>query len=157
MIQYIQRPKHPDISFSIFVAVSLDRRHKGRDSVSNHQAASRLFTQPFIQAQIKENIEAPRHWSLQMASNAKNVSIWWRHHSFVFIRQWSICYCQYRCERVISANCMNNFFISLNHGPYIGLSVFQHLSSVRLNLLIPPNEHMNCRCYCPYLATVLIS
>ena len=53
---------------------------------------SRLFTQPFIQTQIKENIKAPRHWPLcveftgtgefpaQMASNAENVSIWWRHH-----------------------------------------------------------------------------
>ena len=48
--------------------------------------ASRLFTQPFIQAQIKENIKAPRHWPLwgeftgefpaQMVSNAENVSIW---------------------------------------------------------------------------------
>ena len=49
------------------------------------------FTQPFIQAQIKENIKAPRHWPLcggfmvtgefpaQMVSNAENVSIWWRH------------------------------------------------------------------------------
>ena len=26
--------------------------------------ASRLFTQPFIQAQIKENNKAPRNWSL---------------------------------------------------------------------------------------------
>ena len=26
--------------------------------------ASRLFTQPFVQAQIKENIKAPRHWRL---------------------------------------------------------------------------------------------
>ena len=26
--------------------------------------ASRLFAQPFIQAQIKENIKAPRHWPL---------------------------------------------------------------------------------------------
>ena len=26
--------------------------------------ASRLFTQPFIQTQIKENIKAPRHWPL---------------------------------------------------------------------------------------------
>ena len=45
-----------------------------------------------IQAQIKENIKAPRHWPLwgnspvtgefpaQRASNAENVSIWWRHH-----------------------------------------------------------------------------
>ena len=29
-----------------------------------------------IRAQIKVNIKAPR----QMASNAENVSIWWRHH-----------------------------------------------------------------------------
>ena len=52
--------------------------------------ASRLFTQPFIQAQIRENITAPRHWPLcgeftgefptQRASNAEIVSIWWRHH-----------------------------------------------------------------------------
>ena len=53
---------------------------------------STMFTQPFIQVQIKENIKAPRHWPLrgnspvtgefpaQMASNAENVSIWWRHH-----------------------------------------------------------------------------
>ena len=56
--------------------------------------ASRLFTQPFIRAQIKVNIKAPRHWPLcgeftgdrwippQMASNAENVSIWWRHHEY---------------------------------------------------------------------------
>ena len=63
--------------------------------------ASSLFTQPFIRAQIKENIKAPRHRPLcgeftggrwiprageipaQMASNAKNASIWWRHHEQV--------------------------------------------------------------------------
>ena len=54
------------------------------------------ITQPFIQAQIKENFKAPRHWPLsgnstvtgeflaQMASNAENVSIWWRHHVMVY-------------------------------------------------------------------------
>ena len=26
--------------------------------------ASRLFTQPFMQTQVKENIKAPRHWPL---------------------------------------------------------------------------------------------
>ena len=58
--------------------------------------ASGLFTQPFIRAQIKENIKAPRHWPLcgnspgtgefpaQMASNSETVSIWWRHH------EWSV-------------------------------------------------------------------
>ena len=45
-----------------------------------------LTTQQNIQAQIKENIKAPRHWALcsefpaQMASNAEKVSIWWRRH-----------------------------------------------------------------------------
>ena len=51
-----------------------------------------LFTKPFVQAQIKENIKAPRHWSLggeftgdswiprTKASNAENISNWWRHH-----------------------------------------------------------------------------
>ena len=52
-----------------------------------------MFTQPFVQAQIKENIIAPRHWlcegnspvtdefPAQRASNADNISIWWRHHA----------------------------------------------------------------------------
>ena len=50
-----------------------------------------MFTKPFIQAQIKENIKAPRHWPLcgnssltgefpaQRTSSAEKVSIWWRH------------------------------------------------------------------------------
>ena len=45
-------------------------------------------------SESKGNIKAPRHWPLwgispetdqlpaQMASNAENVSIWWRHHDF---------------------------------------------------------------------------
>ena len=60
--------------------------------------ASRLFTQAFIQTQIKENIKAPCHWPLcgeftgtsefpaQRASYAENVSIWWRHHENKFTR-----------------------------------------------------------------------
>ena len=53
-----------------------------------------IVAQAFIEVQIKESIKAPRHWPqvcagnspvtsefpAQMASNAENVSIWWRHH-----------------------------------------------------------------------------
>ena len=65
--------------------------------------ASRLFTQPFIQTQIKENLKAPRHWPLcgeftgtgefpaQRTSYAENVSIWWRHH----VQPTVICGCKY--------------------------------------------------------------
>ena len=61
-------------------------------TIASQSPASRLFTQPFIQMQIKENIKASRHWPLcgeftgtgefpaQRASNAENISIWWRHH-----------------------------------------------------------------------------
>ena len=54
--------------------------------------ASLITDVSIVQAQIKENIKAPRHWPLwgeftgdrwipcTKASNAENVSIWWRHH-----------------------------------------------------------------------------
>ena len=54
--------------------------HNGHDSVS---PASRLFTQPFIRAQIKENIKAPRHWPLCGEFTGENVSIRWRHHAIL--------------------------------------------------------------------------
>ena len=56
--------------------------------------ASRLFTQPFIQTQIKENIKVPRHWPLcgevtedrwfpaQRASNAEN---------YLMTSSWKLC------------------------------------------------------------------
>ena len=50
-------------------------------AMASQSPASPLFTQPFIQAQMKENIKAPRHWPLcaelfpaQKASNVENVS-----------------------------------------------------------------------------------
>ena len=74
--------------------VTLQRRHNERDVVSNHQPHDCLLKR-LLKAQIKENIKAPRHWPLwgnspvtgefsaQRASNAENVSIWWRHHETV--------------------------------------------------------------------------
>ena len=67
----------------------------------------------FIQVQIKENIKAPRHWlcagnspvtgefPAQMANNAKNVSIWWRHH--IMTSSWK-CWClRCSCSRWVSS------------------------------------------------------
>ena len=68
---------------------TLQWRHNGCNGVSNH---SRLFTLPFGQAQIKftlklritglcaGNSPVTGEFPAQMASNAENVSIWWRHH-----------------------------------------------------------------------------
>ena len=61
-------------------------------AIASKTQVSRLFTQPFIQTQIKErsklcvtglcvgNSPGTGEFPAQMASNAENVSIWWRHH-----------------------------------------------------------------------------
>ena len=60
----------------------------------------------------QKNIKAPRQWPLcgeftgtgefpaQMASNAENVSIWWRHHV--------ICWCSI-CNSILSLDANRNF------------------------------------------------
>ena len=45
------------------MARSLQWHHNGRDGVSNHQHYN-FFIQPFIHAQIKKNIKAPRRWPM---------------------------------------------------------------------------------------------
>ena len=60
-------------------------------AMASQITSSAIAPQPFIQTQINENIKAPCLWALcveftgdrwiprTMASNAENVSIWWRH------------------------------------------------------------------------------
>ena len=69
---------------------TLHWRHNDHDGVSNHQLHGCLLNVLFG-SQIKENTKAPRHWPLcgeftspgefpaQRATNAENISIWWRH------------------------------------------------------------------------------
>ena len=70
---------------------SLLWRHNGRDSVSNHQPHEGLFNrliQRISKKTSKVNVTGlctrnslgTGEFPAQMASNAKNVSIWWRHH-----------------------------------------------------------------------------
>ena len=52
----------------------------------------RLFTQPFVRVQIKENMTArpvTSEFPTQRNSNAENISIWWRHHvSGIHVQLW---------------------------------------------------------------------
>ena len=66
---------------TLFALASLQWRHNECIGVSNHQPRDCLHNCLF-KAQIKENIKAPGtgEFPAQMASNAENVSIWWRHH-----------------------------------------------------------------------------
>ena len=86
VVQYDCESWEPCVDIELTIVV-LQWRHNERDCIS---PAPLLFILPFVLAQVKENIEAPRHWPLwgeftgefpaQKASNAENVSIWWRHH-----------------------------------------------------------------------------
>ena len=69
-------------------------RHDGRDSVSNHQPHDCLFNRLFRRKSKKTpklrvtglcagNSPGTGEFPAQMASNAENVSIWWRHHDFL--------------------------------------------------------------------------
>ena len=71
--------------------LSLQWRHNGRDSVSNHQPDHCLLNGLFSHRSKKTSklrvtglcaVNSPRtcEFPAQMASNAENVSIWWRHH-----------------------------------------------------------------------------
>ena len=66
-------------------------RHNGRDSVSNHQPQDRLLdclfrrrskktSKPRVTGLSAGNSPGTGEFPAQMASNAENVSIWWRHH-----------------------------------------------------------------------------
>ena len=70
---------------------SLRRRHNDRDSVSNHQPHDCLLNRLFRRRSKKTsklrvtglcavNSPGTGEFPAQMASNAENVSIWWRHH-----------------------------------------------------------------------------
>ena len=71
--------------------MSLQWRHDGRDSVSNHQPRDCLLNRLFRRRSKKAsklrvtglcagNSPGTGEFPAQMTSNAENVSIWWRHH-----------------------------------------------------------------------------
>ena len=80
------------VSFIVTGAIHYNGVIMGTIASQITNTSSRLFSQPFIQTQITENIKASRHCPLcgnspgtgefpaQMASTAENASIWWRHH-----------------------------------------------------------------------------
>ena len=74
-------------------------RHNGRDSVANHQLHDCLLNRLFRRRSKKTsklrvtglcagNSPGTGEFPVQMANNAENVSIWWRHHVNKNINHW---------------------------------------------------------------------
>ena len=79
------------------VFYSLQWRHNGRDGVSNYQRHDCLLNRLFGRRSKKisklrvnglcvGNSPVTGEFPAQMASNAENISIWWRHHVHDFSR-----------------------------------------------------------------------
>ena len=77
----------------VLVFRTLQWRHNGRDSVSNHQPHDCFLNRLFRHRSKKTsklrvtglyagNSPDAGEFHAQMASNAENVSIWWRHHDY---------------------------------------------------------------------------
>ena len=81
---------------------ALQWRHNGWDIVSNHQPDDCLFNRLFRRRSKKTsklgvtglcagNSLGTGEFPAQMASNAENVSIWWRHHGEMYIAASRLC------------------------------------------------------------------
>ena len=70
----------------------LQWRHNGLDGVSNHQPHHCLLNHLFWRRSKKTSklrvTGLWREFPAQMASNAENVSIWWRHHVRMYSAKW---------------------------------------------------------------------
>ena len=77
--------------FRFFSEFALQWRHNGPHGVPNHQPYNCLLNRLFMRRSKKTsklrvtglcagNPPVTGEFPAQMASNAKNVSIWWRHH-----------------------------------------------------------------------------
>ena len=90
-----RRLEMPWLSCDIVILIYQDPlhwRHNRRGSVSNHQTHDCLLSRLFRRRSKKTsklratglcagNSPVPGEFPAQMASNAENVSIWWRHHA----------------------------------------------------------------------------
>ena len=84
-------------SFTVFTP--LQWRHNGHDSVSNHRPHDCLFNRLFRRRSKKTsklrvtglcagNSSGAGEVPAQMASNAENAYIWWRHHVYNSANRW---------------------------------------------------------------------
>ena len=89
---YCKHTRHPN------ACTPLQWRHNGRDGVSNHQPHDCLLNRLFghkskktsklrVNGFCEGNSPGTGEFPAQMASNAENVSIWWRQHALVRMPQ----------------------------------------------------------------------
>ena len=100
--------------------MALPWRHNGREGVSNNQHHQCLLNRLFRRRSKKTsklrvtglcagNSPVTGEFPAQMASNAENVSIWWRHHGLSFLSCVAEQYCQQIYKVVGEIICVSNY------------------------------------------------
>ena len=98
---------------SIFIA--LQWRHNGCDSISNHQPhdcflncsfrhRSRKTSKLHVTGLCVWNSPEAGEFPAKMASNAENVSIWWRHHGQIHLLQPITCFVMHKWSATESSS-----------------------------------------------------
>ena len=94
------------VSTNILEAIwSLQWRHNKHDGVSNHQPHDCLLKRLFMRWSKKPsklrvtglcegNSPVTDEFYAERASNAENVSIWWRHNYYTIVLWWWVCPCR---------------------------------------------------------------
>ena len=100
--------------------LTLQWRHNERDDVSNHQPHDCLFNH-LLRCRSKKTSKlrvaglcagkspVTGEFPAQRASNAENVSIWWRHHEFKISPASHICPCHIVCDTLLYLRAESRF------------------------------------------------
>ena len=122
---------------------SLLWRHNGRDSVSNHQPhgcllkclfrrRSKKTSKPCVTGLCAGNSPGTGEFPAQMASNAENVSIWWRHH--VILPYHYLIIITYMKSKVIMQRLRGHAFRETHCPDWITRVELQHRSTCQFNV-----------------------
>ena len=124
---------------------TLGWRHNGHDSVSNHQPydclISRLFrrrwkktSKPHVTGLCAGNSPG----TAQMASNAENVSIWWRHHGFdqIYAALWCVMRPQRFSQPIYQSNRVIHIFFYCRFAINYGWFEFNLMEFIIINVSV---------------------
>ena len=131
----------------LYCLLTLQWRHNGHDGVSNHQPCDCLLNYLFSRRSKKTsklrvpglcagNSPVTGEFPAQMASNAENVFIWWRHHEYHD-------HSYHGDTRTISEYSGFNTG-RIVHIPYTPMVLHAH--TVRQNILVQQYNVMDVRC-----------
>ena len=132
-------------------SLPLQWRHNGHDGVSNHQhrhcLLNRLFrcrskkaSELLVTGLCAGNSPVTGEFPTQMASNAENVSIWWRHHAD-FTEVGKHCWSFFSTREDFNYLCHLNVMIWSKIQIYF---MFARINSARLGLIYPLQWRVRC-------------